>query len=96
MSDLLAAANITVHDGFSPEQLEPSPDLSLPGNANLPRGSEAIEYVLNKGLRYTPGPVAGRHRAAGPLGRAWELTAKPRPLAWWLGSWTMRACRLGT
>ena len=55
MSDLLAAANITVHDGFSPEQLEPSPDLVIVGNANLPRGSEAIEYVLNKGLRYTSG-----------------------------------------
>ena len=55
MSDLLAAANITVHEGFSPEQLEPSPDLVIVGNANLPRGSEAIEHVLNKGLRYTSG-----------------------------------------
>ena len=55
MSDLLAAANITVHDGFSSEQLEPSPDLVIVGNANLPRGSQAIEYVLNKGLRYMSG-----------------------------------------
>ena len=55
MSDLLAAADITVFEGFTSDQLEPAPDLVIVGNANLPRGSEAIEYVLNKGIRYTSG-----------------------------------------
>jgi len=55
MSDLLAAADITIHEGFSPEQLDPAPDLVVVGNANLPRGSDAIEYVLNAGLPYTSG-----------------------------------------
>ena len=55
MSDLLANADITVHEGFEASQLEPAPDLVIVGNANLPRGSDAIEYVLNKGLRYTSG-----------------------------------------
>ena len=55
MSDLLANANITVYEGFEPSQLEPAPDLVIVGNANLPRGSEAIECVLNQGLRYTSG-----------------------------------------
>ena len=55
MSDLLANADITVYEGFEPGQLEPAPDLVIVGNANLPRGSEAIEYVLNQGLRYTSG-----------------------------------------
>lgn len=53
MSDLLAAADITVYEGFATEQLDPAPDLVIVGNANLPRGNEAVEYVLNKGLRYT-------------------------------------------
>ena len=55
MSDLLAAADITVFEGFTSEQLDPAPDLVIVGNANLPRGNEAIEHVLNKGLRYTSG-----------------------------------------
>ena len=62
MSDLLAAANITVFEGFTSQQLEPAPDLVIVGNANLPRGNEAIEHVLNKGLRYTSGaPVSYTH-----------------------------------
>ena len=55
MSDLLANADITVHEGFKASQLEPAPDQVIVGSANLPRGSDAIEYVLNKGLRYTSG-----------------------------------------
>jgi len=55
MSDLLAAADITVYEGFNPTHLEPAPDLVIVGNASLPRGSEAIEYVLNQGLRYSSG-----------------------------------------
>lgn len=55
MSDLLAAANITLYEGFDAKQLDPAPSLIIVGNANLPRGSEAIEYVLNSGLPYTSG-----------------------------------------
>ena len=55
MSDQLDAAGINVHEGFDPAQLEPAPDLVVVGNAGLPRGHEAIEYILNKGLAYTSG-----------------------------------------
>jgi UDP-N-acetylmuramate: L-alanyl-gamma-D-glutamyl-meso-diaminopimelate ligase len=55
MSDQLARADITLHEGFDPAQLEPRPDLVLVGNAALPRGHPAVEYVLNSGLPYTSG-----------------------------------------
>lgn len=55
MSDLLAAAKIEVHEGFSADQLDPIPDQIIVGNANLPRGNAAVEYVLDKGLSYTSG-----------------------------------------
>ncbi len=55
MSDQLADAGITVFEGFEPAQLEPEPDLIVIGNAGLPRGHEAVEYILEKGLPYTSG-----------------------------------------
>jgi len=55
MSDQLDAAGITVFEGFDPAQLEPVPDLIVIGNAGLPRGHEAVEYILEKGLPYTSG-----------------------------------------
>lgn len=55
MSDLLAAAGIKVHEGFSPGQLRPAPDLVVIGNAGLPRGVESVEHILNSGLRYVSG-----------------------------------------
>ncbi len=55
MSDQLAAAEIEVFEGFSPDQLDPIPDKIIVGNANLPRGNAAVEYVLDKGLPYTSG-----------------------------------------
>jgi UDP-N-acetylmuramate: L-alanyl-gamma-D-glutamyl-meso-diaminopimelate ligase len=55
MSDQLAAAEIEVFEGFDPAQLDPAPDLVVVGNAGLPRGNEAVEYVLNSGLLYTSG-----------------------------------------
>lgn len=55
MSDQLAAAGIEVFEGFEPAQLDPAPDLVVVGNAGLPRGHPAIEYVLEKGLPYTSG-----------------------------------------
>lgn len=55
MSDLLRDAGIRVFEGFDERQLKPSPDLVVIGNAQLPRGHQAIEYVLNRNLRYTSG-----------------------------------------
>ena len=55
MSDQLADAGIDVHEGFDPDQLRPEPDLVVIGNAQLPRGHEAVEYVLDRGMPYTSG-----------------------------------------
>ena len=55
MSDQLADAGIDVHEGFEAGQLRPAPDLVVIGNAQLPRGHEAVEAVLNRGLRYVSG-----------------------------------------
>ena len=55
MSDQLANARIDVYEGFAPSQLRPEPDIVVIGNAQLPRGHEAVEYVLDHGLRYTSG-----------------------------------------
>lgn len=55
MSDLLAQADITVHDGFHTEQLQPAPDMIVIGNTGLPRGHEAVEYILDNNLPYTSG-----------------------------------------
>ncbi len=55
MSDQLDAAGITVFAGFEPAQLQPAPDLIVIGNAGLPRGHEAVEYILEQGLPYTSG-----------------------------------------
>ena len=45
MSDQLAQAGITAFDGFDPSQLDPAPDEIIIGNAGLPRGNEAVEYL---------------------------------------------------
>ena len=55
MSDQLANAGIESFDHFDPAHLNPPPDLVIVGNANLPRGSEPLEYVLNQKLPYTSG-----------------------------------------
>ncbi len=55
MSEQLAAAGIEVFEGFQPEQLDPPPDRIVIGNAQLPRGHAAIEYILNENLPYTSG-----------------------------------------
>ncbi len=51
MSDMLAAAGITVHGGFSHDQVG-NPDLVVIGNA-MSRGNPEVEYVLNSALPYT-------------------------------------------
>ena len=55
MSDQLADAGIDVFEGFQPSQLRPPPDLVIVGNAQMPRGAEAVEAVLDLGLPYTSG-----------------------------------------
>lgn len=55
MSDLLANAKIDLYDSFDPSQLQPPPELVIVGNANLPRGCEPLEYILNQKLPYTSG-----------------------------------------
>ena len=55
MSDQLADAGVDVFEGFAPSQLRPAPDLVVIGNAQLPRGHAAVEYVLNHNLPYASG-----------------------------------------
>ena len=55
MSTQLEEQGITLHMGYDQEQLKPSPDLVVIGNA-MTRGNPAVEYVLDKGLTYTSGP----------------------------------------
>ncbi|MEE4277001.1 MAG: UDP-N-acetylmuramate:L-alanyl-gamma-D-glutamyl-meso-diaminopimelate ligase [Halieaceae bacterium] len=53
MSDQLAAAGITLQEGYRAEDL-PEDALIVVGNA-LSRGNPAVEAVLNRGLPYTSG-----------------------------------------
>ena len=55
MSTQLEAEGIELFEGYSPECLDPAPDLVVIGNA-LSRGNPAVEYVLNSGMEYTSGP----------------------------------------
>ncbi|NQZ31721.1 MAG: UDP-N-acetylmuramate:L-alanyl-gamma-D-glutamyl-meso-diaminopimelate ligase [Oceanospirillaceae bacterium] len=54
MSTQLAAQGITLMSGYKAEHLQPAPDLVVVGNA-LSRGNPAVEYMLDKGLKYTSG-----------------------------------------
>ncbi|MGP4712781.1 UDP-N-acetylmuramate:L-alanyl-gamma-D-glutamyl-meso-diaminopimelate ligase [Psychrobacter sp. DM8] len=55
MSTQLEQAGVTINDGYHIEHLQPAPDLIVVGNA-MKRGMDVIEYMLDKGLRYTSGP----------------------------------------
>ncbi len=55
MSTQLERAGIELIEGYDPAQLDPAPDLVVIGNA-LSRGNPAVEYVLQKGIRYISGP----------------------------------------
>lgn len=55
MSTQLEEQGIALTEGFDPAQLDPAPDLVVVGNA-MSRGNPAVEYMLDKGLRYTSGP----------------------------------------
>ena len=55
MSTQLEAQGIELMEGYDPVHLQPEPDLVVVGNA-MSRGNAAVEYVLEKGLKYTSGP----------------------------------------
>ncbi len=54
MSDTLRHAGIDIIEGYDPKLIPNQPDLILIGNT-LKRSNPAVEYVLNKGLRYLSG-----------------------------------------
>ena len=65
MSDLLSASGITLSSPYSAANVPPDAELVIVGNANLPRGNPAVEYVLNSGIPYTSGAEwLGRHLLA--------------------------------
>ncbi|MFT7245054.1 MAG: UDP-N-acetylmuramate: L-alanyl-gamma-D-glutamyl-meso-diaminopimelate ligase [Candidatus Azotimanducaceae bacterium] len=55
MSTQLADAGIEVRSPYSAENIPKDVDLVMIGNANLPRGNVAVEYVLDRGLPYISG-----------------------------------------
>jgi len=55
MSTQLEQAGIALVEGYDPSQLEPAPDVVVVGNA-MSRGNPAVEYMLERGLRYSSGP----------------------------------------
>jgi UDP-N-acetylmuramate: L-alanyl-gamma-D-glutamyl-meso-diaminopimelate ligase len=61
MSTQLIESGIAVTDGYDANQLQPTPDCVVVGNA-LSRGNAAIESMLNRHLHYTSGPEwLGQH-----------------------------------
>lgn len=55
MSTQLESQGIEIISGYDPAQLDLAPDLVVVGNA-MSRGNPAVEYMLDKGLKYTSGP----------------------------------------
>ncbi len=55
MSTQLEAQGIGLKQGYRAGHLDPAPDQVVVGNA-MSRGNEAVEHMLDRGLRYTSGP----------------------------------------
>jgi UDP-N-acetylmuramate: L-alanyl-gamma-D-glutamyl-meso-diaminopimelate ligase len=55
MSTQLMEAGIELTEGYDPAGIPACADIIVVGNA-MSRGNPAVEYVLNRGLRYTSGP----------------------------------------
>ena len=55
MSTQLEQQGIILTEGYDPEQLQPTPDIVVVGNA-MSRGNPCVEAVLDQGLPYTSGP----------------------------------------
>jgi UDP-N-acetylmuramate: L-alanyl-gamma-D-glutamyl-meso-diaminopimelate ligase len=88
MSTQLETLGIAYHQGFAPENLDPTPDIVVVGNA-ISRGNPELESALNRKLRYTSAAavvkeefIRGRHclAVAGTHGK----TTTTSILAWLL------------
>jgi UDP-N-acetylmuramate: L-alanyl-gamma-D-glutamyl-meso-diaminopimelate ligase len=55
MSTQLEALGIELKQGYRAEHLQPAPDVVVVGNAMV-RGNPAVEYMLDRQLRYISGP----------------------------------------
>ena len=55
MSTQLKDLGIDVHEGFDAAQLDVEPDCIVVGNV-MSRGTEIVEAMLDRGMRYTSGP----------------------------------------
>lgn len=55
MSDQLRAAGIELREGYLAANIPEDVDLVMIGNAGLPRGNEAVEHVLDRGIPYISG-----------------------------------------
>lgn len=55
MSTQLEKLGIELQEGYQSKHIQPHPDVVVIGNA-LKRGVEAVEYVLNEGIKYQSGP----------------------------------------
>lgn len=55
MSTQLEGSGIRLHQGYSAASLQPAPDMVIVGNV-VSRGNPCVEYLLDRGLRYTSGP----------------------------------------
>ncbi|MCX7896822.1 MAG: UDP-N-acetylmuramate:L-alanyl-gamma-D-glutamyl-meso-diaminopimelate ligase [Rhodocyclaceae bacterium] len=55
MSDQLRDAGIESYEGYTPDQVQLSPDLWIIGNA-ISRGNPLLEEILDRGLPYVSGP----------------------------------------
>ncbi|HEX6065115.1 MAG TPA: Mur ligase domain-containing protein, partial [Longimicrobiales bacterium] len=56
MSDQLRQLGIPYREGYSPDNLDPKPDVVIVGNA-ISRGNPELESVLNRKLYYTSAAV---------------------------------------
>tara|TARA_R110002072_G_scaffold36524_3_gene107519 strand:+ start:5195 stop:6550 length:1356 start_codon:yes stop_codon:yes gene_type:complete len=55
MSTQLIDAGVDIRSPYSAENIPDDVDLVMIGNANLPRGNVAVEYVLDRGIPYISG-----------------------------------------
>ena len=87
MSDQLDQAGIEVYEGFDESMLQPIPNTVIVGNANQPRGTAAVEYVLNERFSYTSaaawlGDVLLQHREVIAVSGTHGKTTTSSMVAW--------------
>src|SRR5262245_18591678 len=86
MSDELKRLEVTVFEGYRPENLAPRPDVIVIGNA-ISRGNPEVEYLLNEGLYYTSMPAVIqetflRHRHSVVIAGTHGKTTTTSLMAW--------------